>query len=104
MVRRLRHLDHPAEVADCLALGDRLLGGFELPDDLLGCVPGGFYGEVSGPVWPDEDSHSLWTALWAPRQHDMPRSFSKSTDSGECIFAALMYWYQDDTEVCPFGR
>jgi hypothetical protein len=42
-------------------LGDQLLSGFELADDLLGCVAGSFHGGVSGPVWPDEDSLSPWT-------------------------------------------
>jgi hypothetical protein len=32
--------------------------GFELQDDLLGCVPCAFHGGVPGPVWPDDNSHS----------------------------------------------
>jgi hypothetical protein len=39
-------------------LRGQLLRGFELADDLLGCVPGAFHGQVHGPVWPAEDSHS----------------------------------------------
>jgi hypothetical protein len=35
-----------------------LLGRFELADDPLDCVPGAFHGQVPGPVWPAEDSHS----------------------------------------------
>jgi hypothetical protein len=50
---------------DGLALGDQLLSGLELPDDLLGCVTGSFHGGVPGPAWPDEDSHSplRWTGF-----------------------------------------
>ncbi len=40
MIRRLRHLDDSADVGDGLALGDQLLGSFELADDLLRHVPG----------------------------------------------------------------
>ena len=61
VISGLRHLQCPADVGDALALGDQLLSGFELADDLLGCVAGSFHGGVSGPVWPDEDSHSPWT-------------------------------------------
>ena len=57
VVSRLSDLDRPAEVSASLALGDQLLSGFELADDLLGCVAGSFHGEVPDPVWPDEDSH-----------------------------------------------
>jgi hypothetical protein len=70
MVGRLRHLDHPADVGDGLALVDQLLCCFELADDLFGCVPGAFHGRVPGPVWPDEDSHS-------PRA-DLPGSTSST--------------------------
>jgi len=51
-----------------LALGDQLLGGLELADDLFRCVPGPFHGGVPGPVWPAEDSHSPWTDSRDPRQ------------------------------------
>jgi len=68
VVGRLRHLDHSADVGDGLALGDELLGRFELADDLLGCVAGSFHGGVPGPAWPDEDSHSPWTDFQGPRQ------------------------------------
>jgi len=67
VVGRLRHLDDAADVDDGLALGDQLLGGLELADDLLRRVPGAFYGRVPGPVWPDEDSHLPWTELRGPR-------------------------------------
>ena len=68
VVGRLRHLDDAADVGDGLALGDQLLGGLELADDLLSCVPGAFHGRVPGPVWPAEDSHSPWTDFRGPRQ------------------------------------
>ena len=61
VIGRLRHLDDAADLRDGLALGDQLFGCLELADDLLGCVPGAFYGRVPGPVWPAEDSHSPWT-------------------------------------------
>jgi hypothetical protein len=48
-------------------LGDQLLRGFELADDLLGCMPGAFHGRVPGPVLPDENSHSPWTNRRGPR-------------------------------------
>jgi len=67
VIRRLRHLDDAADVSDGLALDDQLLGSFQLADDLLRRVPGAFHGEVPGPVWPDEDSHSPWTDLRGPR-------------------------------------
>ena len=60
MKRRLRHLDHATDVGDVLALGNQLLGSFELEHDLFGCMPGAFHGRVP-PVWPDENSHSPWT-------------------------------------------
>ena len=44
VVRRLHHLQDPADVGDGLALSDQLLGGFELADGLLRCVPGAFHG------------------------------------------------------------
>jgi len=54
VISRLRHLDHSADVGDGLALGNQLLGSFELADDLLGCMPGAFHGEVPGPLWPSD--------------------------------------------------
>ncbi len=42
MVGRLRHLDDAADIGGGLALGDQLLGSFELADDLIRCVPGAF--------------------------------------------------------------
>ncbi len=66
VVSRLRHLDHGADVGDVLALGDQLLGGFQLAVDLLGRMPGAFHGRVTGPVWPAEDSHSPWTYFQGP--------------------------------------
>jgi len=67
VIRRLSHFDDTADLDDGLALGDQLLGGLELADDLLRCVSGAFHGEVPGPVWPDEDSHSPWTDFRGPR-------------------------------------
>lgn len=68
VISRLRHLDDAADLDDGLALGDQLLGGFQLADDLLRCVPGAFHGEVHSPVWPAEDSHSPWIGFRGPRQ------------------------------------
>ena len=64
-----------ADGSDGLTFGDQLLGRslrcrsplLELADDVVGCMPGEFYGRVPGPVWPDEDSHSLWTGFQGPR-------------------------------------
>ena len=78
VIGRLGDLDGAANVSDGFALGDQLLSGFELADDLLGCVADSFHGEVPGPVWPDEDSHSPWTGFWGPRHlvlAAMTRSF-----------------------------
>jgi hypothetical protein len=47
-----------------------LLRGFQLADDLLRGVPGAFHGEVPGPVWPAEGSHSPWTDCRGPRHRD----------------------------------
>ena len=68
VVGRLGDLNGAADVGDGLALGDQLISGLELADDLLGYVADAFHGEVPGPVWPDEDSHSPWTDLRGPRQ------------------------------------
>jgi hypothetical protein len=57
-------------LGDGLALGDQLLGGLDLANDLLRCVPGAFHGGIPGPVWPAEDSHSPWTGCRGPRQQD----------------------------------
>ena len=46
MVRRLRHLDHEADVGDGLALGDQLFGCLELADDLLRRVPGALHVKI----------------------------------------------------------
>jgi hypothetical protein len=70
VVGRLRHFDDTANLEDGLALGDQLLGGLELVDDLLRRVPGLFHGEVHDPVWPDEESHSPWIDFRCPRQID----------------------------------
>jgi len=57
VIRRLHHLDDAADPNYGLALGDQLLGGLELADDLLRRRPGPFHGELPDPVGPDEDSH-----------------------------------------------
>lgn len=62
VIRRLRHLNDTADLDDGHALSDQLLGGLELADDLIRRVPGAFHGEVQGPVWPAEGSHSPWSA------------------------------------------
>jgi len=69
VVGGLGDLENSAGVRNCLALSKQLVSRFELADDLFGCVPGAFHGEVPGPVWPDEDSHSPWTDFWGPRQY-----------------------------------
>jgi len=55
-------------VGNGLALGQQLLSGFELADDLLGCVASSSHCGVPGSVWPDEDSHSPWNDSQGPRQ------------------------------------
>ena len=52
-----------------LALGDQLLGCFELANDLYRCMPGAFFSEVPGPGWPAEDSHSPWSGFRGQRHH-----------------------------------
>lgn len=76
MVGRLRHLDDTADVSNGLALGEQLLSGLELTDDLLGGVADSFHGGVPGPAWPDEDSHSHWTNSQGPRQRELRREWS----------------------------
>lgn len=46
MIRRVPKLDHAANFGDGLAMGDQLLGGFELANDLLLCMPGPFHGKL----------------------------------------------------------
>ena len=46
VVGMLRHCDGAADIDDGLALGDQLLDGLELADDLLSRVPGAFHGRV----------------------------------------------------------
>ena len=70
MLGRLGDLNGAADVGDGLAMGDQLLSGLGLADDLLGCVDDAFHGEVLDPVWPDEYSHSLWTDVQGPRQEN----------------------------------
>jgi len=59
VIRRWRYLDHTEDGVVGLALGNHLLGHFELADDLLGSMHGAFHNRVPGPDWPEEDSHSL---------------------------------------------
>ena len=68
MVSGLRHLQGSADVSNGLALGDQLLSGFQLADDLLGSMAGSFHGGVPGPAWPNEVSHPPWTDFRGPRQ------------------------------------
>jgi len=68
VIRRLRLFDDLAGLNDGIALDDQLLGSFQIADDLLRRVPGAFHGEIPGPVWPYEDSHSPWTDLRGARQ------------------------------------
>ena len=65
------HLNGADDLGDVLALGNELLSGIELADDLLRCVADAFHGGVSGPVWPNEVSHSPWTGFWEPRQQSI---------------------------------
>jgi len=67
VVGGLSDLDGATDIDNGFALGNKLLSDFELADDLLGCVVESFHGEISGPVWPDEDSYSPWTFCWGPR-------------------------------------
>jgi len=66
---RSPYLDDAADVGHGLALGDQLLGGFELMDDLLPYVPVISYDRFS--VWPGEDFHSPWIGFRRPRQADI---------------------------------
>ena len=50
VISRLGDLNGGADIGNCLALGVPLLKGFELANDLLGCVADSFHGEVPGPV------------------------------------------------------
>ena len=77
VVSRLGDLNGAADVGDGLALGSQLLSGLKLADDLLGCVADSFHGEVPGPVWPDEDSHSPWTDFQGPRHGNRRHNNSK---------------------------
>jgi hypothetical protein len=88
VIRRLRHLDDTADLVDGLALGDQLLGSFELADDLLGCVPGAFHGRVPGLVWPAEDTHSPWTGFPDPGQ---PNPASATRAANACHHLAARF-------------
>jgi len=57
------------DIGDGLALDDQLFGSFQSLDYLPRRVPGAFHGEIPGPVWPYEDSHSPWTVLRGPRHN-----------------------------------
>lgn len=86
MVGGLGHLNGAGDIGNGLALGDQLLSGLELADDLYsfgeafgyGCVADAFRGEVPGPVWPDKDSHSPWTDFRGPRQTLMRLNATRS--------------------------
>jgi hypothetical protein len=87
VVGRLRHLDDTAELDDGLALGDQLLGGLELADDLLRRVPGALHGRVPGQVWPAEDFHSPWTNCRGPRHTSLPLTSSALICDQDSIIA-----------------
>ena len=67
-VGRLGDLNGAADIGDGLGLGDQLLSSSQFADDLLLCVADSLHGEVPGPIWPDEDSHSPWSIFRRPRQ------------------------------------
>ena len=67
MVGRLGKINRAIDSGNRLSLNDQLLSDLQLADDLLGCVADSFHDEVHGPIWPDEDSHSLWNDLQGPR-------------------------------------
>ena len=72
VVGRLGHLDHTTDLDDGLALGDKMLGGLELANDLLGRVPEALHSQVPGPVWPAEDFHSPCTVFRDARYKYLP--------------------------------
>ena len=71
MVGRFGDLQDRADIGNGLALDGQLISRFELVDDLLRRVAGSFHGGVSGPVWPDKDSHSPCIDFWGPRHQWM---------------------------------
>ena len=60
VIGRLRRIDDAADVGDAIALSDQLLSGCELAKDLLRSFACSFQGAATGPVWPNEGSHSPW--------------------------------------------
>ena len=80
--------DGSANVGDSLALGDQLLSGFELADDLLSCVADLCHGEDPSPVWPDEDSHSPWSDFQGPCQRYGKAEIGRVADYGTELQAA----------------
>ena len=54
----MRRLQRTAGVGVGLALGDQLLRGLEITDDLIGCVANSLQGGAPGRVWADEGSPS----------------------------------------------
>ena len=49
-MRWLCDLGDAADVGESLAVGNQLLGGRELADDLFRCVPGASYGRLTALV------------------------------------------------------
>jgi len=88
VIRRLRHHDETADLDEGLDLGDQLLGSCELADDQHRCVPGPFHGEIPGPVWPAEDTHSPWTGFPDPGQ---PNPASATRAANACHHLAARF-------------
>jgi hypothetical protein len=57
-------------------------------------VPGAFHGEVPGPVWPDEDSHSPWIDCQGPRHRHAVRISGKraAADTSATLLTAPRSW------------
>ncbi len=87
MVGGLRDLQGFTDVDDGLAMGDQLLSGLALADDLLRCVAGSFHGGAPGPVWPDQDSHPPWTDSQGP--HNVSDGALRTTRSGWAIRSSV---------------
>jgi hypothetical protein len=69
VVAGLSDLKGTADIGDGLALSPELLSGFDIAEDLLGCVADSFHGGVPSLVWPVVDSHSPWAGLWGPHPY-----------------------------------
>jgi len=110
VVGGLGDLEKSAGVRNCLALSKQLVSRFELADDLFGCVPGGFHGEVPGTVCPDEDSPSHWTDFWGPRQATGSREIGgltapvvRATQIGDTTLLAYAEVLPDEKQATTVG-